>query len=246
MRGRSRSSSIPTKRFSFSRRLAQNTAPWSVRRAMAELERCGSRRNVAGMARFGIRPKKVFGVSKPMLDEIARAIGKNHELGIRLWDTGNHDGRLLGMLISESKRVTGKQMESWVKAFDNWDVCDGTCCHLFAGAEPAWEKALQWTRRKNEFEKRAGFAMVAYLAVHDKAAEDKRFAPCLNRNFVRKAVNWALRNIGKRNRRLNREAIACAERIRKNGVGASRWIAGDALRELQSEAVQKRLRKKGI
>ena len=253
MRGRSRSSSIPTKRFSFSRRLAQNTAPWSVRRAMAELERCGSRRNVAGMARFGIRPKKVFGVSKPMLDEIARAIGKNHELGMQLWDTGNHDGRLLGMLISESKRVTGKQMESWVKAFDNWDVCDATCCHLFAGAEPAWEKALQWTRRKNEFEKRAGFAMVAYLAVHDKVAEDKRFAPCLkaiereawdDRNFVRKAVNWALRNIGKRNKRLNRAAMACGERIRQAGTRAGRWIAADALRELKSDAVQTRLKRK--
>jgi len=253
MRGRSRSSSIPTKRFSFSRRLAQNTAPWSVRRAMAELERCGSRRNVRGMARFGIRPKKVYGVSKPKLDEIARAIGKNHELGMQLWDTGNHDGRLLGMLISESKRVTGKQMESWVKAFDNWDVCDATCCHLFAGAEPAWQKALQWTRRQNEFEKRAGFAMVAYLAVHDKVAEDKRFAPCLkaiereawdDRNFVRKAVNWALRNIGKRNKRLNRAAMACGERIRQAGTRAGRWIAADALRELKSDAVQTRLKRK--
>lgn len=253
MKGRSRSSSIPTKRSNSRRRPAKSSEPWTVRQAMAELRRYGSRRNVQGMARFGIRAKKVYGVSKPRLDEIARAIGKNHELGERLWDTGNHDARLLGMLISESKRVTGKQMEHWVKAFDNWDVCDGTCCHLFAAAGPAWEKALKWTHRKNEFEKRAGFAMVAYLAVHDKTADDERFERCLkaiereawdDRNFVRKAVNWALRNIGKRNRRLNRAAIACGERIRDAGTRAGRWVAADALRELKGDAVQMRLRRK--
>jgi 3-methyladenine DNA glycosylase AlkD len=205
------------------------------------------------MARFGIVAKDVYGVSKPILDKVAREIGKNHDLGMQLWDTGNHDARLLGVLISESPRVTSKQMERWVEAFDNWDVCDGTCCHLFAAAAPAWQKALRWTSRKNEFEKRAGFALIAYLAVHDKVAENARFAPCLeaiereawdDRNFVRKAVNWALRNIGKRNKRLNHDAMACAKRIREAGTRAGRWIAADALRELKSEAVQARLRRK--
>ena len=227
---------------------------WTVRRAVAELRRHGQKRNVEGMARFGIRAKKVYGVSKPRMDEIAREIGKNHALGAKLWKTGIHDARLLGMLISEARKVTSGQMERWVRDFDNWDVCDGTCCHLFVDAKLAWEKAFAWSMRVKEFEKRAGFALAAFLAVHEKAADDARFEKLLEviereswdeRNYVRKAVNWALRNIGKRNQRLNREAIACAGRIRQIGARAARWIAADALRELKSEAVQNRLRRKG-
>jgi 3-methyladenine DNA glycosylase AlkD len=255
MKGRSQSSSIPTKRSKArgSKTKVKPLTVWTVRRAVAELRRHGSQRNVDGMAHFGIRAADVYGVSKPKLDKIARDIGRNHDLGLQLWKTGNHDARLLGVLISESHRVTAKQMEQWVKDFDNWDVCDGTCCHLFAHAAPAWKKALAWTRRKSEFEKRAGFAMAAYLAIHDKTAEDQRFEPVLKaiereswdeRNFVRKAVNWALRNIGKRNERLNRRAIASAGRIRKEGTRAGRWIAADALRELKSDAVQTRLKRK--
>ena len=224
-----------------------------MRRAVSELRRHGEKRNVEGMARFGIRAKKICGVSKPMLDEIAKKIGRNHDLGLELWKTGIHDARLLGVLISEPEQVTAAQMERWVRDFDNWDVCDGSCCHLFVDAKPAWEKAFAWTARKKEFEKRAGFALGAYLAVHDKAAKDARFREFLKaiereawdeRNFVRKAVNWALRNIGKRNRRLNREAIAVAARIQREGTRAGRWIAADALRELKSEAVQRRLLRK--
>ena len=253
MRDRSQSSLIPTRRFRARRVTPKTREVWTVRRAVAELKRRGLKRNVEGMARFGIRAKNVYGVSKPILDEMARKIGKNHALGRELWETGNHDARVLGALISEPARVTAGQMEQWVKDFDNWDVCDGTCCHLFVDARPAWEKAFAWSRRKREFEKRAGFALAAYLAVHDKFAGDERFEKYLKviereawdeRNFVRKAVNWALRNIGKRNRRLNRKAIASAERITKGGTRAGRWIAADALRELRSEAVQKRLRRK--
>jgi 3-methyladenine DNA glycosylase AlkD len=228
---------------------------WTVRRAVAELKRYGERRNVEGMARFGIRAKKVCGVSKPKLDAIAKRIGKNHDLGLKLWETGIHDARILGVLISEPDRVTPAQMEKWVRDFDNWDVCDGSCCHLFVDAAPAWEKAFAWSTRKKEFDKRAGFALAAYLAVHDKEAADAGFREFLKaiereawdeRNFVRKAVNWALRNIGKRNRRLNREAIATGERIRREGTWAGRWIAADALRELKSDAVQNRLLRKGV
>jgi 3-methyladenine DNA glycosylase AlkD len=253
MKGRSQSSSIRTKRSKTAGTKSKKTAEWTVRRAVAELRRRGEKRNVEGMARFGIRAEKVYGVSKPKLDEVARKIGKNHELGMRLWETGIHDARLLGVLISEPEKVTARQMERWVRDFDNWDVCDGTCCHLFVDAKPAWTKAFAWSGRKREFEKRAGFALAAYLAIHDKTADDVEFERFLKvieretwdkRNFVRKAVNWALRNIGKRNLRLNRKAIACAERVQNDGKGAGRWIAGDALRELKSEAVQRRLKRK--
>src|SRR5271157_2582218 len=236
-----------------SSKLARAEAKWTAARAAAELKRLGEKKNVAGMARFGIRAKKVFGVSKPKLDELAKKIGKNHELGMELWTTGIHDARLLGVLISQPEKVDAKQMDRWVGDFDNWDVCDGTCCHLFVFAAPAWKKALEWTRRKKEFEKRAGFALAAFLAVHDKLAADtsyKKFLKVIEReawdgrNFVRKAVNWALRNIGKRNLRLNRAAIASAKRIRGQDTRAARWIAADALRELRSEAVQTRLRRK--
>jgi 3-methyladenine DNA glycosylase AlkD len=254
MKDRSRSSSIPKKRFRVTRSATRRAREWTVRQALAELRRRGKQRNVEGMACYGIKAKKVYGVSKPKMDEIARLIGRNHALGLKLWETGIHDARILGVLISEAEQVTEAQMERWVKGFDNWDVCDGSCCHLFVDAKPAWKKAFVWTTRKKEFEKRAGFALVAYLAVHDKAAKDAPFQKFLKaiereawdeRNFVRKAVNWALRNIGKRNRRLNREAIATAERIRREGTRAGRWIAADALRELKGEAVQRRLIRKG-
>ena len=257
MKGRSPSLSTRT-RHSKSTTLgsrARAIGVWTVAKAVKELVRHGNRRNVEGMARYGIRAKKVLGVSKPKLDEIVREIGKDHELGLRLWETGIHDARLLGMMISDPERVTAQQMERWLRDFDNWDVCDGTCCHLFVFARPAWKKAYAWTSRKGEFSKRAGFALAAFLAVHDKEARDEPFRKILNaiereawddRNFVRKAVNWALRNIGKRNLQLNREAIACAERIRGQNGRSARWIAADALRELRSDAVQNRLIAKGI
>ena len=255
MKDRSQSSSIRTKPSSRSGKLARAEAKWTAARAVAALKRLGEKKNVEGMARFGIRAKKVFGVSKPKLDELAKKIGKNHELGMELWSTGIHDARILGVLISQPEKVDAEQMDRWVKDFDNWDVCDGTCCHLFVFAAPAWKKAFEWTRRKKEFEKRAGFALAAFLAVHDKLAEDasyKKFLKAIereawdDRNFVRKAVNWALRNTGKRNLGLSRAAIASAARIRRQNTRAARWIAADALRELRSEAVQERLRRKAV
>jgi len=250
MKDRLRSSSIPIKRSS---ERAASESSWDVKTVVAELQRVGTKRNVDGMARFGIRAVKVYGVSKPKLDELAKKIGRNHDLGLALWATGIHDAKILAGMISEPAKVTISQMEEWVRDFDNWDTCDGTCCHLFVFAAPAWEKAIAWTRRKEEFQKRAGFALLAYLACHDKSAENARFTNFLkiieresddDRNFVRKAVNWALRNIGKRNTKLNRAAIAAAERLRKRQSRAARWIAADALRALRGEAVQSRLREK--
>ena len=202
------------------------------------------------MARYGIVAKIVYGVSKPKMDELARRIGKDHCLALELWDSGVHDARILAGLVDIPAEVTAAQMNKWVLDFDNWDVCDGTCCHLFVFAKPAWNCAIARTKRAPEFEKRAGFALLAYLAYRDKTAKDaqyKKVLPLLvreandDRNFVRKAVNWALRNIGKRNLNLNRAAIQTARRIQRLGSG---WIAADALRELKSDAVQSRLRQK--
>jgi 3-methyladenine DNA glycosylase AlkD len=158
-------------------------------------------------------------------------------------------------MIDEPAKVTAAQMNRWVRDFDNWDTCDGTCCHLFVFADAAWNRAVEWTRHSHEFQKRAGFALIAYLAYRDKQATDAQFKKMLpillreahdDRNFVRKAVNWALRNIGKRNLALNRAAVRTAEKMKKLDSRAARWIAADALRELKSDAVQARLRGKSL
>lgn len=250
MKDRSQSSSIQTRRSSRAANRSAGGQVWTVEQVVSELKGLGNPRNVQGMARFGIRQKIAFGVSKPQLDELARRVGRNQELSLALWRTGIHDARIFAGKIGERRCVSARQMNQWVKDFDSWDVCDGTCCHLFAFAEPAWEMAREWTGRKAEFEKRAGFALAAYLACHDKKAPDSKFREYLkliegeawdDRNFVRKAANWALRNIGKRNLPLNRAAIASAKRIQRQGTKSARWIAADALRELTSDAVQSRL-----
>jgi 3-methyladenine DNA glycosylase AlkD len=253
MKARSRSSSIPIKRFKREFAPKKETEQWNCARVLRELRALGEQRNIDGMARFGIRAKVVYGVAKPKMDELARRIGKNHDLALELWATGVHDARILAGMIDEPDQVTASQMERWVRDFDNWDVCDGTCCHLFVFAKPAWAKAVEWSRRKKEFEKRAGFAVMAYLAYRDKSAPDAKYQRLFSiirreahdeRNFVKKAVNWALRQIGKRNLKLNRAAIQEAARIHKMDSRAARWIAADALRELKSAAVQGRLRRK--
>lgn len=209
---------------------------------------------VAGMARFGIRSPVAFGVSAPRLRALAREIGKSHVLALELWQTGIFDARILAGLVDEPARVTENQLERWVKDFDSWAVCDGSCNSLFRKTEFAWRKMREWCRREEEFVKRAGLVMMAVLAVHDKKAADTEFEKLLpvikrksddDRLYVRKAVNWALRQVGKRNLALNRAAVATAETIKQSGTRSGRWIAADALRELRSEAVQKRLSRKG-
>jgi 3-methyladenine DNA glycosylase AlkD len=207
----------------------------------------------AKMAYFGVNVPKAHGISTPVLHALAKRIGKDHRLAQDLWAAGIHEARILATLIGESKKVTAAEMEQWARDFNSWDVVDAACCYLYANAKPAWSKAAAWSRRREEFVKRASFSLIAYLSYKEEAAPDARFARFLRviereahdeRNFVRKAVNWALRNIGKRNKRLNREAIRAAERIRRQGSRAARWIAADALRELKSAAVQVRLRRK--
>src|SRR5205807_8971768 len=208
MKVRSQSSSIRTIPSEGSLAERKKGGGWTCARALEELRALGERRNVDGMARFGIRAKVVYGVAKPQMDELARRIRKDHKLALELWASGVHDARILAGMIDLPEQVSAEQMEKWVRDFDNWDVCDGTCCHLSVFAAPAWKKAVSWSRREPEFVKRGGFALMAYLACHDKRAADSRFRrllpqierqACDERNFVRKAVNWALRNIGKRN-----------------------------------------------
>src|SRR5713226_1464873 len=233
MKARSRSSSTPTKHSK------RNSVPhvqrekWNCARTLSELRSLGEQRNIDGMARYGIRAKVVYGVAKPKMDELARRIGRDHELALGLWDTGVHDARVLAGMIDVAKQVTSKQMEHWVRDFDNWDVCDGTCCHLFVFAEPAWKKAIEWSGRNEEFIKRAGFALMAYLAYRDKTAADGKFSRLLpmiaceahdERNFVRKAVNWALRNIG------NRKVTRC-----KRGCDGSRLEANGSRKQKRTE-----------
>lgn len=207
-------------------------------------------RNVAGMARFGINPNKTYGVSMPFLRNLAKEIGTDHRLALQLWASGIHEARILASVVEGVEFVDARQMEKWVGDFDSWDVCDQCCINLFRKTPLAHRKAAQWSRRNGEFVKRAGFVLMATLAVHDRAATDEVFATFLpaikrestdERNFVKKSVNWALRQIGKRNPRLNRMAIETAREIAKLNSGAARWIAADALRELSSQAVRKKL-----
>ena len=207
--------------------------------------------NVAGMARYGINPENTLGISIPALRAIAKEIGKDHDLAQELWASGVHEARILAAFIDDPKQVTEAQMEQWVADFDSWDVCDQVCGNLFDRTAYAYPKALDWSSREEEFVKRAGFALMAWLPVHDKKARDEQFeiffpailrASTDGRNYVRKAVNWALRNIGKRNRALNQRAIATAQKIARIDSKTAHWIASDALKELTSLAIQSRLK----
>lgn len=216
------------------------------------LKSLANSKNVAGMARFGICTDRTLGVSMPTLRNLAKEIGKSHELAVFLWNYGIHEARILASLVDEVEKVTESQMEQWVADFDSWDVCDQVCLNLFWRVDQAHEKAKSWSLREREFERRVGFALMAVLAIKDKTARDKDFeaffeyitkAATDERNFVKKAVNWALRQIGKRNIRLNKKAIELAEQIKKMDSKSARWIASGVLRELKSEAVLKRLNK---
>lgn len=208
-------------------------------------------KSLEGMARFGINTDNAYGVYLYSLRPFAKEIGKSHALALKLWSSGIHEARILASMVDDPAKVTQTQMERWVKDFDSWDVCDQVCSNLFDRTVHAHKKALQWSARDAEFVKRAGFVLMATLSVHDKKAHDKefeKFFPIIarestdGRNFVKKAVNWALRQIGKRNQTLNRKAIKTATQIQKIDSKSAKWIASDAIRELMGDKVQKRLR----
>jgi len=199
--------------------------------------------NVAGMARFGISSEGTLGLSIPFVRSLAKRVGRDHDLALALWATGIHEARILASMVDRSEWVTEAQMESWVGDFDSWDVCDQVCGNLFDRVPGAAEKAVAWCHRPEEFVRRAGFVVMAYLAVHDKKAADDLFVSFLplireyavdERNFVKKAVNWALRQIGKRNRALMPQALAMAEELSMSTSRSARWIGKDAARELRS------------
>ncbi|HEX4921636.1 MAG TPA: DNA alkylation repair protein [Candidatus Bathyarchaeia archaeon] len=217
---------------------------------IAQLRNLGDPKALSGMARYGIHTSKAFGVPLPKIRSLARKVGKSHALAEALWKTGIREARILAGMIDEPTHVTQDQMERWVSDFDSWDVVDGVCGSLFDKTLFAVLKAHEWSTRSEEYVKRAGFVLMAELAVHDKHAANKVFLDFLpviireasdDRNFVKKAVNWALRQIGKRNIALNKAAIRTARTIQKIDSKAAKWIATDALRELRSDSVQQKL-----
>ncbi|KYK24268.1 DNA alkylation repair protein [Thermoplasmatales archaeon SM1-50] len=215
-----------------------------------KLKSLANQENLNGMARYGINPHNNLGISIYQLRSLAKEIGTNHTLALKLWDSGIHDARLLACFIDDPQKVTRDQMDTWAKDFDSWDICDQACTSLFDLSPYAVEKVHQWAREEKEFVKRAAFCLIAGLAVHNKKANDRMFEDLLplpithavdDRNYVKKAVNWALRNIGKRNLFLNKKALIVAYEIQKINTRSARWITSDAIRELKKEKVQQRL-----
>ncbi len=221
-----------------------------VREALTWLERKGTKRTREGMARYAIVAPKVFGVSVAMIRQLSKRLGRDHELALALWETGWYEARMLTSFVDEPARVTATQMDRWAKDFDNWAICDTLCFHLFDRTPHAWKKVEQWSKRRHEFVKRAAFALLASVALHDKRAPDDPFLKSLEliereaadeRNFVKKGVSWALRSIGRRNQSLNAAALETARRLASSPEPAARWVGKDALRELTSPVVQRRL-----
>ena len=215
-----------------------------------ELVKLSDTENIGGMARLDIKTQKSYGVKIPELRKIAKKAGKNHLLAMELWKDGYRETKILACMIEEFELVTEEQMDKWVLEFDNWEICDQCCMNLLSKTSFVDKKIFEWSTHDEEFVKRAAFTIIAVLAVHDKKAQNVKFEqyfPIIinesfdGRNYVKKAVNWALRQIGKRNIELNKKAITIAEKIYTNDSNSARWIATDALRELKSEKVQKRL-----
>jgi 3-methyladenine DNA glycosylase AlkD len=224
-----------------------------VSQIIEALKKATNPKNIDGMARFGIRPAKPLGIPIPVLRAHAKKIGVDHTLAAALWKSGFHEARILASMVDDPALVTSAQMEVWAKCFDSWDVCDQVCGNLFGKTRFARAKASVWAKRPSEYVRRAGFTLIAVLAWHDQEATDELFIRYLDvieagavdeRNFVKKAANWALRNIGKRNLRMNRRAIAAAKRIALLDSPSARWIAADALRELHQPKILARMKRK--
>jgi 3-methyladenine DNA glycosylase AlkD len=224
----------------------------SVKDVLDKLQSKAKPEQLEGMAKYGMTVEQRLGVSVPDMRKLAKEIGKDHKLALDLWSTGIAEARIVAAMVGDPDKLTEEQMEDWVKGINSWDVCDQACMNLFEKNQLAWKKIVDWSEREEEFVKRTAFSLIACLAWHDKRASDEKFLELLpviirgatdKRNFVKKAVNWALRNIGKRNLSLNKVAINTAKEIRQLNSGAARWIASDAIRELESDAIQSRLRR---
>lgn len=217
---------------------------------IAVLKKRGRKSVKDGMARYAIPSERAFGIPVGDLRKLAKTLGKSHRLAGELWQSGHYEARLLATMVDDITQVTPKQMDSWCKDFDSWAICDTACFGFFDRSPHAFAKVTMWAKRRPEFEKRAAFALLASLALHDKTADSKAFLALLpliepaaqdGRNFVKKAVSWALRSVGRRNAELNRASMAIAERLARSAEASARWVGKDAQRELSSPAVQKRL-----
>jgi 3-methyladenine DNA glycosylase AlkD len=224
----------------------------SVKDVLDKLQSKAQPEQLKGMAKYGMTVEQRLGVSVPDMRKLAKEIGRDHKLALDLWRTGIAEARIVAGMVGDPAKLTEEQMEDWVKDINSWDVCDQVCMNLFEKNQLAWKKIADWSEREEEFVKRIAFSLIACLAWHDKKASDEKFIELLpviireatdERNFVKKAVNWALRNIGKRNLRLNEAAINTAKEIQQLDSKAARWVASDALRELESDAIQSKLRR---
>ena len=224
----------------------------TVNEVLDELQSKAKPEQLEGMAKYGMAVEQRLGVSVPDMRKLAKEIGRDHKLALDLWRTGIAEARILAAMVGDPAKLTEEQMEDWVKGINSWDVCDQVCMNLFEKNQLAWKKIVDWSEREEEFVKRTAFSLIACLAWHDKKVSDEKFIELLpviirgatdERNFVKKAVNWAIRNIGKRNLNLNEAAINTAKEIRRLDSKAARWVASDTLRELESEAIQSRLRR---
>jgi 3-methyladenine DNA glycosylase AlkD len=224
----------------------------TVEEIIAYLKTIGSPKRAAGLVRYGIRTDHALGVSLPELRKLARQLGRDQGLAGALWLTGIHEARLLATMVAEPYQMTEAQMDGWVSDINYWDQCDQACMNAFAYSPYAYQKAFEWSRRPEEFVRRAGFALIAVLAQREKEVPDERMREFFSlileaadddRHYVKKAVSWALRSLGKRSRTLNAEAIQIARQLREMDSKSARWIGSDSLRELQSEPVQARLKR---
>src|SRR4030066_2263467 len=224
----------------------------SVKDVLDKLQSKAHPENLKGMAKYGMTVEKRLGVSVPDMRKLAKELGRDHKLALDLWRTGIAEARIMAGMVGDPTRLTEEQMEEWVKDINSWDVCDQICMNLFEKNQLAWKKILDWSEREEEFVKRAAFSLIACLAWHEKKASDEKIIGLLpviirgatdERNFVKKAVNWALRNIGKRNINLNKAAINTAKEIQRLDSKAARWVASGAIRELESDAIQTRLKR---
>jgi 3-methyladenine DNA glycosylase AlkD len=224
----------------------------TVEVVLFELKKCARPDQLTGMAKYGMTIENRLGVSVPEVRRIAKEIGKNHTLALELWKTKIAEARMVASMIADPNELASDEMDSWVKDFNSWDVCDQVCMNLFDKTPLAWNKVIQWSEREEEFVKRAAYALIACLAWHDKSAEDEKFIKLLplisnaiydNRNYVKKAASWALRHIGKRNERLHPVILKEAEQLKNNKNKTARWIGSDTVRDLTSDSILRRMEK---
>ena len=225
----------------------------NAKEILKALKPLGKPENVEEMSKFGIASDTAYGVPIPVLRKFAKEFKNNHKLAQELWNSNVHEGKLLAAFIDNPKEITEEQMQEWVNDFYSWDICDQICSNLFDKTPFAYDKAIEWSKEEKEFVRRAGFVMMAVLAVHDKNANNEKFLqffPLIeiysddDRNFVKKAVNWALRQIGKRNLLLHKKVLSLAKKIKKLDSKSAKWIAADAIRELENEKIIKRIKSK--